>query len=103
MVVRRRLRAVLLPLGLYAVSALVVGFFVNQAHNGSRGLEAKRELKRQAYVLQAERDGVRAERVEWERRVVLLRSDGIDRDLLEERARTLLGRVHRNDVVVITP
>jgi hypothetical protein len=31
-----------------------------------------------------------------------LRSDQIDRDLLEERARAVLGRVHRNDLVVIT-
>jgi cell division protein FtsB len=101
MVVRRRLRAVLLPLALYAVSAAVVGYFVDQANNGNRGLEAKRELKRQAYGLQQELDGVRAERVEWDRRVALLRSDQIDRDLLEERARVILGRVHHNDVVVI--
>ena len=35
-------------------------------------------------------------------RIALLRSDQIDRDLLEERARVVLGRVHRNDLVVIT-
>lgn len=103
MVIRRRLRAVLLPLALYTVSALVVGFFVHHAHNGSRGLEAKKALKREAYLLQAELDGIKAERTEWDRRVALLRSDGIDRDLLEERARTILGRVHRNDVIVIGP
>jgi cell division protein FtsB len=33
----------------------------------------------------------------------LLKSDQIDRDLLEERARIVLGRVHANDVVIITP
>ena len=38
----------------------------------------------------------------FERRIALLRSDQIDRDLLEERARTLLGRVHPNDLVIIT-
>ena len=103
MVVRRRLRAVFLPLALYAVSAAAVGYFVDQANNGARGLEAKRELKRQAYVLQQELDGVRAERADWDRRTDLLRSDQIDRDLLEERARVILGRVHRNDVVVIGP
>ena len=43
------------------------------------------------------------ERSMWEHRVSLLRSDQIDRDLLEERARLVLGRVHANDVVVIDP
>jgi len=46
---------------------------------------------------------VRAERATWEHRVALLKSDQIDRDLLEERARIVLGRVHANDVVIITP
>jgi cell division protein FtsB len=45
---------------------------------------------------------VKTERGEWERRIALLRSDQIDRDLLDERARVMLGRVHRNDVVIMT-
>jgi cell division protein FtsB len=102
MVVRRRARAFLIPLTLYSVSALVVGYFVHHAHNGSRGLESKRQLKIQAYEIQRSLEGVKTERGEWERRIALLRSDQIDRDLLEERARTLLGRVHRNDIVIIT-
>ena len=44
-----------------------------------------------------------AERAVWEHRVALLRSEQIDRDLLEERARVVLGRVHPNDVVIIDP
>jgi cell division protein FtsB len=103
MVVRRRARAVLLPLGLYAVSILVVGYFLHEAESGSRGLEAKRALKIQAYGLQQELDATKADRAVWERRVALLRSDQIDRDLLEERARVVLGRVHPNDLVIINP
>ena len=102
MVVRKRLRAVLLPLALYSASGLVVGYFVHHAHNGSRGLEAKRELKIQASQISKELESLKGERANWERRIALLRSDQIDRDLLEERARTLLGRVHRNDLVIIT-
>ncbi len=101
MVVRRRARKILLPLALYSISALVVGYFVHHAHSGNRGLEAKRQLKIQAHDLTKELDALRTERAEWERRIGLLRSDQIDRDLLEERARTLLGRVHRNDLVII--
>ncbi|RVU17741.1 FtsB family cell division protein [Methylobacterium oryzihabitans] len=103
MVVRKRARAILLPLGLYAVSALAAVYFVREAQTGSRGLEAKRALKIQAYGLQQDLNAAREDRTEWERRVALLRSDQIDRDLLEERARLVLGRVHPNDVVIFTP
>jgi cell division protein FtsB len=103
MVVRRRVRMVVLPLGLWTLSALVVGFFVWQAESGNRGLEAKRALKIRAYQLSQELAAVKAERATWEHRVALLKSDQIDRDLLEERARIVLGRVHANDVVIITP
>ena len=103
MVVRRRVRMVLLPLGLWTLSALVGGCFVGQAESGNRGLEAKKVLKIRAYGLTQELAAVRAERATWEHRVALLKSDQIDRDLLEERARIVLGRVHANDVVIITP
>ena len=102
MVVRRRARKFLIPLALYSVSALVVGYFVHHAHICSRGIEAKRQLKLQAAATETELEALKSERAEWERRIALLRSDQIDRDLLEERARTFLGRVHRNDLVIIT-
>jgi len=102
MVVRKRARKILIPLALYSVSGLLAGYFVHHAHSGARGLEAKRQLKIQARQIEGDLEAVKAERAEWERRIALLRSDQIDRDLLEERARTLLGRVHRNDLVIIT-
>ena len=102
MVVRKRARKILIPLALYGVSGLLVGYFVHHAHSGARGLDAKRQLKIQVHDLARELETVKTERVEWERRIALLRSDQIDRDLLEERARSLLGRVHRNDLVIIT-
>ena len=102
MVVRKRARAILLPLALYSVSALVVGYFVHHAQIGSRGLDAKRVLTAEVQTLSAELDAAKADRAVWERRIALLRSDQIDRDLLEERGRVMLGRVHRNDLVIIT-
>ncbi len=102
MVVRKRARAVLVPLALYGASAGVVGYFVHHAHSGNRGLEAKQQLKRQAYGITRELEAAKAERMGWERRIALLRSDQIDRDLLDERARVILDRVHRNDLVIIT-
>jgi cell division protein FtsB len=102
MVVRKRARRILIPLVLYGVSASLAAYFVNQAHTGSRGLEAKQRYETQVVELSAELEAVKTERAEWDRRIALLRSDQIDRDLLEERARLMLGRVHRNDLVIMT-
>lgn len=103
MVVRRRLRTVVAILGAYALGACLVAYFLHNAKIGNRGWTAKQELKVQIYELNRELGGAKAERTEWERRLALLRADQVDRDLLEERARILLGRVHKNDVVVIAP
>ena len=102
MVVRRRVRAILTPLALYCGAAAASAYFLHHAHHGLRGLEAKRQLKLEVHETAHELDNLKAERAEWERRLTLLRSDQIDRDLLEERARTSLGRVHRSDLVIIT-
>ncbi|NIX77453.1 FtsB family cell division protein [Microvirga terricola] len=102
MVVRRRARKILIPLLVYSVSAGVVGYFVHHAHSGARGIEAREQFEAQAADLTRELEAVKTERADWERRIALLRSDQIDRDLLEERARIMLGRVHRNDLVIIT-
>jgi cell division protein FtsB len=102
MVVRKRARNILIPLALYGVSGLMVGYFVHHAHTGTRGLDAKRQLSIQERDIARDLETLKTERAEWERRIALLRSDQIDRDLLEERTRSLLGRVHRNDLVIIT-
>ncbi len=102
MVIRRRARRVLIPLVLYSIAAGMVGYFMHHAHSGARGVEARQAYESQAVELTKELDGVKTERADWERRIALLRSDQIDRDLLEERARVMLGRVHRNDLVIIT-
>jgi cell division protein FtsB len=101
MVVRKRLRSFLLPLALYAVSGSIAAFFLFQAERGERGLEAKRQYKAQILLLNGELASLRNERGDWERRLQLLRDDEIDRDLLDERSRVVLGRVHKNDLVVM--
>ncbi|WP_210490807.1 FtsB family cell division protein [Microvirga antarctica] len=101
MVIRRRARRFLVPLVLYSLSAGVVGYFIHHAHSGARGFDAREQYEAQAQDLTNELAIVRSERSDWDRRIALLRSDQIDRDLLEERARIMLGRVHRSDLVII--
>lgn len=103
MVVRRRLRAFLIPLALYCGAGAAVGYFVHSAKVGERGLAAKQVLKQQVREAKRELESAREEHAEWDRRLALVRADQVDRDLLEERARTVLGRVHRNDLVIVLP
>ncbi len=101
MVVKRRLTRFLVPVFLFLSAGALSAYFIHHAHSGNRGMDTKEALTEQAAQLERQLAELRAERVEWERRVALFRAEHIDQDLLEERARTVLGRVHRNDVVVM--
>jgi len=101
MVTRTRLRAVLTALGLYTVAALIIGYFGINAYTGAHGLKAKQDLTQQQADLTRDLERLRVERKTWERRVALLRPDNLDPDLLDERARALLGYVHANDLTLM--
>jgi cell division protein FtsB len=104
MVKRRRLRAVLFPLLLYSVSGAIGTYFVWEGINGQRGLKTKDEYERQIAVLQQTLDGLRAEHARWDRKIALMQGPRVDEDLLDEEARSLLGRAGRGDLVVfLTP
>ncbi|HUZ67910.1 MAG TPA: septum formation initiator family protein, partial [Beijerinckiaceae bacterium] len=72
MVVRTRLRAVLIPLALYAVSASVTTYFVWHAVNGGRGLRTKHEYRLKAARLDAELAALQKERAHLSRRVEMM-------------------------------
>lgn len=100
MVIRTRLRAILFPLALYAVSGGVGGYFVWHAINGERGLKTRVAFKARINDLGKELAELREERGKWERRVQMMQTNSVDRDLLEEEARLALGRLNRNEVVI---
>ena len=102
MVVRTRARAILSPIVFYVVLGVASGYLVWGAWNGERGLKTKVEYASQMQVLSAELKTLQAERQSWQRRVGLMRSDAVDRDLLDEEARAVLDRVGKNDLVVFT-
>jgi hypothetical protein len=47
MVIRRRFRAVLNALALYAIAALLIGYFAINAYTGNRGLRARQDLDKE--------------------------------------------------------
>jgi cell division protein FtsB len=101
MIVRKRLRSVLAALGLYASAALMIGYFGVNAYTGARGIKANQDLAQQMSLLTAELAALKLERQRWEHRVSLLRSDAIDPDLLDERARVVLDYADPRDLVLM--
>jgi cell division protein FtsB len=101
MVIRRRLRAFLTALCLYVGAALFIGYFGVNAYTGNHGLRAKQDLDLQFARLSDELARLRLERAEWQRRVALLRSESIDPDTLDERARAVLGYLDRRELTLI--
>jgi cell division protein FtsB len=100
MVTRKRLRSFLTALGLYIGAALLIGYFGVNAYTGNHGLRAKQNLDQQIAQLNAELSGLKAERAIWDRRVSLLKSDSLDPDMLDERARALLDYVDPRDLTL---
>ena len=101
MVRRPRIRAFFTALGLYVLAALLIGYFGINAYTGSRGLRARQDLDQRIATLTRQIDEVKAERAQWERRVALLKSDHLDPDMVDERARALLDYADPHDLVLI--
>ena len=103
MVTHKRLRAVLSALALYALAALLIGYFGVNAYSGARGLKAKEDIDRQTATLNEELGRLKQEHAQWQRRIALLKSDALDPDMLDERARALLNYARKDDIIVFTP
>jgi cell division protein FtsB len=99
MVSRARLKSFLTGLALYTLAAAMVGYFGVNAYTGKYGLNARQELDAEIAALTSELARLRRERAEGEQRVSLLRSESVDPDMLDERARYQLDYVNPHDLV----
>ena len=101
MVIRARLKAFLTGLALYTMAAAIVGYFGVNAYTGKYGLNARQELDQEIITLTSELARLKLEKAEGEQRVSLLRSDRVDPDMLDERARFQLDYANPHDLVRI--
>ena len=85
-----------------ALLAALIFYFGFQALTGDRGLLAWQDRNVILASRTAELGRLRAERAELEARARLLRDGSISKDLLEERARSLLGLSDPRDYVIRT-
>src|SRR3974377_1425446 len=99
MVSRARLKAFPTGLALYTMAAAMIGYFGVNAYTGRYGLTAQQELDQEIIALTSELARLKQERAEGEQRVSLLRSDRVDPDMLDERARFELDYVNSHDLV----
>src|SRR6202049_3354799 len=104
MVSRNRLKSLLTGLALYTMAAAMVGYFGVNAYTGKYGLNARQELDQEIVALTSELERLKREGAGGERRRLLLRSDRVDPDMLDERARYQLDYANPRDLVrVIRP
>ena len=97
--IRHKARQVLVPL----MGAGLIAYFGYHAVQGDRGLLAWWSLRYEIEKADYELAAVTTEKKVLEHRVSLLRPESLDRDMLEERARAMLGVVHKNDLIIPTP
>lgn len=94
--VKRRVRAGVPP----GVFLALVAYFCWNATQGEHGLRAYAVRRDQLVQVQAELARVAADRDNWERRVAGLRTQRLDPDTLDERARAMLNVADPADIVV---
>lgn len=93
---RRQTRAAVAPV----VFLGLAGYFGWNATQGTRGSQAYAVRQEQLKMVEAELLRVTTERDMWERRVAGLRTQRLDPDTLDERARAMLNVADPSDIVM---
>lgn len=94
--IRNRIKKALGP-ALFIVTLFYFGY---HTFEGDHGLLALRDLNREMTELEGKAQTVAVEKAILERRVANLRRDNLDLDLLDERARDVLGFNQPDEVVI---
>ncbi len=94
---RHLIRANLLPF----IGLCICVYFSYHALYGNRSFVKWLELNSELATLSNKHDILIAEREALEQKVVMMRPGSLDRDLLEERARLVLGYKHPDEFIVM--
>ena len=95
--IKRRSRRMIVPI----VGALFVCYFLVHAFHGDRGVLAWMHLQKQVSGAEQSLAETKSVRSAYDRRISLLRSEHLDADMLDERARIMAGLVRRDEFIVI--
>lgn len=98
---RTRKRSHLTFLLLPAMLTFIAGYFAWQSTRGDFSQEAREAVRAERLDKEAELAGLVATRERLEARVRRLRTDALDADLLDERARANLNMAFPNELVIM--
>ena len=101
MYTRQRKKSFLRRLILPGILSALLLYFALHALSGDYGLIARGRLEADAGKLEQQLDALKQRRRTMERRVVLLRPESLDPDMIDERARDSLNLVHPDEVVIL--
>ncbi|MEM7213592.1 MAG: septum formation initiator family protein [Pseudomonadota bacterium] len=85
---------------IYIVLVGVIAIFAHSGLQGSHGLAAFKDAHTEERRLQSQLAKVQEERTELSNKVRRLSDRYLDLDLLDERARAVLGLVRRDEIVI---
>ncbi len=94
--IKRRSRRMLVPI----VGALFVSYFIVHAFHGERGIIAWMHLQKQVAAAEQTLMSTKIIRNNYQRRISLLRSDHLNADMLDERARIMAGLVSPDELII---
>lgn len=80
---------------------LLLAYFIYHSIYGSRGIIAYFSLNHQLEKAYSALEALRDERIELEHKVKLLRPESLDRDMLDQEARRVLGVAMPNEQVFV--
>ena len=87
--------------GSFMLLGTLIAFFGFHSLTGERGLLMRDNLYREIAAAQEHLQLLKKENTQLESRILLMRSDIIDKDILEEMARSELGLFADNDILIL--
>ena len=95
--IKKRIRPILAS----ALAFAVVGYFLYHVAQGDRGLFAMLKLLRRLDVAQETLADLEKERSVWTNRIQLIKPKTLNKDMLDEQARSQLGLAESDEVVIM--
>lgn len=95
---RRRAKHVVGPL----FGIVVVSYFAYHTVHGDRGVLALLQMQDRVAEAEQRLHTLQTEKKHWDSRVKLLYPESLDRDMLDERVRIMLGYARADDLVVLS-
>ncbi|MAK13701.1 MAG: septum formation initiator [SAR116 cluster bacterium] len=87
--------------GSFMLLGTLIAFFGFHSLTGERGLLMRDNLDREIAAAQEHLQLLKKENTQLESRISLMRSDIVDKDILEEMARSELGLFADNDILIL--